>query len=72
LNIDTNNWIEFNSTSFRKLLNRAGRIKLVALLQIGQIIKTAKFVYSETDRKERKEIIAIHKFKNSVKVNKKI
>ncbi len=72
LNIDANYLIMFNSTSFRKLVSKSGKIKLIALLQIEDSIKTAKFISSEIDKKGRKEIISVHKFNNRVEVNNKI
>ena len=73
LNDNTDFFIEFNSTSFRKLVSgRIGKTKLLALTAIKDIIKAGQLIYTETDRKNRDEIICIYKFNSKVEVNNKI
>lgn len=60
--------IRFNSTSFRKLVSgNPGEIKLLSISVIKEIIETGKLVEILPDNKKRKEILAIYKFRSTVK-----
>lgn len=45
--------------------------KLVSFGILYEIIEQAEFLYSEKDKKKRKEVKAIHRFKSKVKISDK-
>ena len=68
INHHTSLKIEFNSTSFRKLVSgTAVEIRFLALYVIRGIIEYGQLIEIECDYKERREILAVYKFKSLVR-----
>jgi len=64
--------IEFNSTSFRKLVSgHAGEVKLLALTALKEMIIYGDLIAFEPDRRNRKDIIGVYKFVCDVAVKNK-
>ena len=45
--------------------------KLVSFVKLYEILEQAEFLYSEKDKKNRKEVKAIHRFKSKVQISDK-
>jgi hypothetical protein len=72
INKQTNFEIGFKSTTFDKLVSKAGEKKLLCLTAIEAIIETGVLEKVDVDRKQRNDVIAFYYFTSSVKYENEV
>jgi hypothetical protein len=68
-NDETGITIEFDNTGASKTAGRKGDILYRSVVALPQILKSGKLVASEPDRRGRKQIKAVHKFRADVQLD---
>lgn len=68
INIETGMVISFNKAGIEKTVSKIGDIKSFAVCNLQPILRHAKFIEQQTDKKERVSIISVLLFKTKVEI----
>lgn len=69
INIETQIKIEFNKAGIEKMVSKIGDVKAIALCNLQLILKNAKFIEQQTDKRERQIILSVLLFKTNVGID---